>query len=110
MNRLITRKNIVAVFMLSALLFLASSSALAQRYSTFSAPQNLGANINTTATEGCPFISPDNLSLFFASDRPGTLGLADIYVSTRTSVNAPWGTPVNLGAIVNTLSSEVFPT
>ena len=110
MNHLINRKNIVAVFVLSALLFLTNSSALAQRYSAWSAPQNLGATINTTALEGCPFIAPDNLSLFFASDRTGGAGGVDIWVTTRASVNALWGTPVNLGTNINTSGTEFCPT
>ena len=110
MNHLANRKNIVAVFMLSALLFLASSSASGQRYSAWSAAENLGPTINTSALEGCPFIAPDNLSLFFASDRAGGSGLTDIYVSTRANVNAPWGTPVNLGTNVNSSGAEVCPT
>jgi len=110
MNHLINRKNIVALFALLALLFLTNLSASAQRYSAWAAAENLGATINTSALEGCPFIAPDNLSLFFASDRAGGSGLTDIYVSTRTSSNVPWGTPVNLGASVNSSGAEVCPT
>lgn len=110
MNHLVNRKNIVAVFVLSALLFLANSFALAQPYSAWSAPQNLGPNINTTALEGCPFIAPDNLSLFFASDRVGGVGGVDIWVSTRASASAPWATPVNLGTNINTSGTEFCPT
>jgi Tol biopolymer transport system component len=110
MNNLNNRKNIVSVFALLALLFLTNLSASAQRYSAWSAPQNLGANINTSALEGCPFIAPDNLSLFFASDRAGGSGLTDIYVSTRASANSPWGAPVNLGTNVNSSGAEVCPT
>ncbi len=110
MNHSVNRKTIVAVFVLSALLSLTNSSALAQRYSAWSAPENLGANINTTALEGCPFIAPDNLSLFFASDRAGGAGGTDIYVSNRASANAPWGTPLNLGANINTSGVEFCPT
>lgn len=110
MNHLVNRKNIVAVFVLSALLFLTNSSASAQRYTAWSAPQNLGATINTTASDQLPFIAPDNLNLFFGSDRAGGSGLTDIYVSTRASATAPWGTPVNLGTNVNSSGVESAPT
>ena len=110
MNQSANRKNIFAIFTLSALLLLTITSAFAQRYSAWSAPENLGTNINTAALEGCPFIAPDNLSLYFASDRGGGSGLTDIYVSTRASVNAPWGTPVNLGTNINSSGAEVCPT
>ena len=110
MNHLINRKNIVAVFVLSALLFLTNSSALAQPFSAWSVPQNLDATINTTALEGCPFIAPDNLGLFFASDRAGGAGGVDIWFSTRAGANAPWAAPVNLGTNINTSGAEFCPT
>ena len=110
MNHLVDRKNIVAVFVLSAVLFITNSSAVAQRYTAWTAPENLGATINTTALEGCPFIAPDNLSLFFASDRAGGSGLTDIFISTRANANGPWGTPVNLGTNVNSSGADFCPT
>ncbi|MBN1509246.1 MAG: PD40 domain-containing protein [Sedimentisphaerales bacterium] len=51
----------------------------------------LGAPFSTsTQVESCPFISPDGLSLYFSRGdlRP------DIYVSSRTTTNSPWGLPV----------------
>ncbi len=110
MNHSITRRNLAVALTFSALLFLTLSPARAQQYSAWSAPQNLGATINTTAAESLPFIAPDNLNLFFGSDRAGGSGLTDIYVSTRASANAPWGTPVNLGTNVNSSSVESGPT
>jgi hypothetical protein len=47
-------------------------------------------------------ISPDDLELYFGSNRPGGLGSYDIYVSTRATCNAPWGPPENLGPTFNT--------
>ncbi|MFN2392036.1 MAG: FG-GAP-like repeat-containing protein [Pyrinomonadaceae bacterium] len=110
MNKLTNRKNIVALFTLSALLFLANSVAFGQRFSAWSAAQNLGPTFNTTSSEVCPFIAPDNLSLFFASDRAGGTGGFDLYVSTRPNANAPWGMPVNLGTNINTTGGELCPT
>jgi len=43
--------------------------------------------VNSTANEGSTSISWDGLSLYFYSTRPGGLGLADIYVSTRARVH-----------------------
>lgn len=54
-----------------------------------------------------PSISIDGDKLFFASNRPGTLGSTDIYVSYK--VGASWSEPVNLGAGVNTRGREAFP-
>jgi Tol biopolymer transport system component len=110
MNRVISQKNIFAFLGMTALVLLSISPAAAQRYSEWSEPENLGPVINTSALEGCPFISKDNLSLFFASNRPGGSGLTDLHVSTRAGQKSAWRLPVNLGAIVNSSSAEVCPT
>jgi len=60
---------------------------VATRDSTFNAwstPVNLGSPINTTFGEQNAYLSSDNLTLFFASDRPGGSGGVDLYVATRT--------------------------
>jgi hypothetical protein len=64
-------------------------------------PVNLGPTVNSSAADGGPHISADGLSLFFESDQSGGYGGNDIYVSTRTTTNDPWGSPVNLGSTVN---------
>jgi len=65
-------------------------------------------NLPTTA-EGCPFVAPDDRTFFIASNRNTGYGL-DIYMSTRESADAPWGTPVNLGAPVNSTANDFCPT
>lgn len=67
-------------------------------------------NFNTPHLEGCPFISRDGKSFFIASDRPGGEGGIDIWVSTRASVNDPWGEPVNVGEPVNSPANDFCPT
>jgi peptidoglycan-associated lipoprotein len=48
--------------------------------------------------------------VFLASNRPGSLGGLDLWVSTRASTSDIWSTPVNLGAVVNTAAaSEASP-
>ena len=51
----------------------------------------------------CPALSPDEHRLFFASNRPGTCGAADIWVSRRQDRRDDfgWGPPVNLGCAPN---------
>ena len=49
-------------------------------------PVRLPAPINTEFREVNPYISADALTLFFASDRTGTCGDLDIYMSTRTKM------------------------
>ncbi|KUJ61246.1 flagellar motor protein MotB [Flavobacteriaceae bacterium CRH] len=54
-----------------------------------------------------PALSPDEKTLYFASDMPGTLGQSDIY---KVSINnGGYGTPVNLGKPINTEGRETFP-
>ena len=74
------------------------------------APVELGPPINSWAREIGPAVSTDGLELFFSSNRPveAALGDDDIYVSTRPSTDAPWGTPVNLGANVNSQVAEGY--
>ena len=43
-----------------------------------------------------PEISGDGLTMWFASDRPGTVLNTDIWMATRTSRSAPWGVPVDI--------------
>ena len=57
-----------------------------------------------------PDISTDGLSLFFGSNRPGGEGVADLWVSTRPTIDDPWGAPVNLGPTVNSPDEESDPS
>jgi len=72
--------------------------------------EGIGAPINSPHIDATPCISPDGLSLYFVSDRPGGFGAEDIYVSTRSGLNSPWEDPINLGAGVNSSSLELFPS
>jgi hypothetical protein len=51
-------------------------------------------------------LSPDGLTLFIASNRPGGYGGLDIWYSTRQDKGSPWSTAVNLGPDINTTDSE----
>lgn len=70
-------------------------------------------NLNSSSAEISPSISADGLELYFASnDQHGAdLSYHDIWVTTRTSTDEPWGVPRNLGSPVNTPSgAEVNPS
>lgn len=57
---------------------------------------------------GHPAISRDGKTLYFASDRPGGQGMADIWkVALRD--DGTFGTPENLGAVVNSPGRDAFP-
>jgi len=73
-------------------------------------PENLGDNINTSYTDYEPDISADGLTLLFVSDRPGGSGSDDIWITKRTSLDAPWGKPVNLGPTINSAALDMDPS
>ncbi|MFN0215368.1 MAG: OmpA family protein [Saprospiraceae bacterium] len=63
---------------------------------------------NANEFDDChPAISIDGDKLFFASNRPGSLGGMDIFVSYK--VGESWSEPVNLGPGVNTAGNDAFP-
>jgi Tol biopolymer transport system component len=77
----------------------------------WSAPVSLGADINTGHDETTPFMAPDGVTLYFASDRPGGLGKKDIYVSRRLDASwKKWSAPVNMGPPINTERPEGYYT
>jgi len=69
-------------------------------------PVNLGSTVNSSYADNAPSITTDGLSLLFHSDRPGGFGERDIWVTTRPTINDPWGEPVNLGPPINTSYRE----
>jgi hypothetical protein len=79
-------------------------------FGPWGAPINLGSDVNSTASDQHPAISKDGLSLYITSNRPGGQGGDDIWVSRRSSVDSPWGVPVNLDTTINTASNDRVPT
>ena len=55
-----------------------------------------------------PALSPDEKYLYFASDMPGSFGNSDIFRVEILGDNQ-YGTPENLGNIINTAGRESFP-
>lgn len=54
-----------------------------------------------------PSLSADGKRLYYASNRPGGFGGMDLYYSDLN--NGAWGSPINLGPVVNTEGNEIFP-
>jgi MBG domain (YGX type)/WD40-like Beta Propeller Repeat len=73
-------------------------------------PASAVSELNSSGADNRPNIRLDGLEIFFYSDRPGTFGASDLWVASRTTVAAPWSTPVNLGPTVNTSASEQHPS
>ncbi|MEO7649396.1 MAG: hypothetical protein ABIZ80_02935, partial [Bryobacteraceae bacterium] len=82
------------------------------KFSEWSAAVSLGPVVNSPNLDFWPSISPNGLSLYFGSNRPGGIPGADrqdIWVTRRASLNAPWGVPRNLGPNINTAFRDNSP-
>ena len=81
----------------------------ASRPSQWSQPENLGGEINSVFEDSAPHLSSDGLALYFASDRPESLGGEDLWVSRRSSHRDAWSPATNLGPAINTAANERSP-
>lgn len=76
----------------------------------WSAPTNLGSDINTDQREITPFLARDKRRLFFASNRNGGNGGMDIFVSRRLDVHwKEWTKPRKLMPPINSVSDDTQP-
>ena len=72
----------------------------------FLEPENLGPTINTIYDEMSPFLHPDNLTFYFASEGHIGMGDMDLFVSRRNNSDTLWGDPENLGYPINSYKTE----
>lgn len=75
---------------------------------SWTSPQNLGLGVNSPEWDSQPSLSADGRTLYFVSDRKGSLGKRDIWVSKLDSTNA-WAKAVNMGNPVNTIEDDLSP-
>lgn len=75
-------------------------SSVLQADETFG-PAALVEELSTVWADRQPAIRRDGLELIVTSDRPGRLGVIDLWVSTRKSTRARWSLPVNMGPAIN---------
>lgn len=75
------------------------------RKDEWTAPVNLGEQINTIYNEDSPFLHPDNQTLFFSSEGHNTIGGNDIFKSKNTNNN--WTKPQNMG-ILNSTKDDLY--
>lgn len=75
----------------------------------WSAPINLGPDINTNMDEISPFLAADGRTLYFSSEgRPG-YGNHDVFVSKRIGDGwTKWSEPVNMGPEINTPDFDAY--
>jgi hypothetical protein len=58
--------------------------------------------LSSTSFDGAPGITPDGLTIYISSSRPGGFGSLDIWSSTRTSRDAVWNAPVQVPELSTT--------
>ncbi len=78
---------------------------------TWSAPKNLGPDVNSAADEATPFLASDGKTLYFASDGFAGYGSMDMYITRRLdSTWQHWSEPENLGPQLNTPGWDAYYT
>lgn len=108
-SRRLRRVGVLLLVMLVA----APAVVAAKHFSPWSSA-TLEIGINSPQADGCPIESPDGLSLFIASTRPGAVGGAtdpnDIWVAHRDSKAGAWSAPEHLPPPVNSAAADFCPT
>ena len=105
-----------ALFAATMLMGITAAAASAMNFSPWSMAQTIDgiagnhADLNTASVDGCPIQSPDGLSLYMASNRPGGKGGLDLWVAKRSSTGDPWGAPENLPEPINSAADDFCPT
>ncbi len=78
------------------------------RRGVYSRPVNVGRPLNSAAWESQPSISADGNTIYFASNRLGSIGETDIWMATRSATGI-WNEPENMGPVINTSGRELSP-
>src|SRR5262245_34140350 len=98
----ILKRALVVALAAGVLCGAAVAASAGPHFSGWSAAQKVDeiggnhADLNTSSLDGCPIQSPDGLSLYMASNRPGSMESSpgvrslDIWVARRPSTNAPF--------------------
>jgi hypothetical protein len=116
------RRTLVSATVVGVALVTALAALAGPHFSDWETAQKVdeiagnSSDVNTPSTDGCPIESPDGLSLYMASNRPGSMESSpgvtslDIWVAHRESKDAPFGAPVNLGPAINSTADDFCPT
>lgn len=76
----------------------------------WSAPQHMGTTLNSSRRETTPFLSEDNTTLYFSSNRADGLGGNDIYTAERLdSTWKKWSTPAKVREPINSTADDSQP-
>jgi WD40-like Beta Propeller Repeat len=75
-------------------------------FGAFGPAQSLGMPINSAGLDLRPSLTPDQLTLLFASDRDGTV---DLFQATRASVDEPFANVTKLVALSSPMGDDTDP-
>lgn len=76
----------------------------------YTAPVNLGKEINSEYRESTPMLSHDMKRIYFSSDRPGGFGGTDIYYVERQDISfTSWSKPEKLNPPLNSAFNDSHP-
>jgi len=75
---------------------------------SWSKPEKLKGDVNTTEWEGSATLTGDGKTLYFSSSREGGFGGRDIYSATLQA-DQSWGEVKNLGPVINTRFDDDAP-
>ncbi|MBC7820827.1 MAG: SUMF1/EgtB/PvdO family nonheme iron enzyme, partial [Planctomycetaceae bacterium] len=67
----------------------------------------LGLSVNAIGREYQPKISSDDRVLLFVSNRAGSIGMLDLWMSVRADAQSSWSPPLNLGPRLNCRNQQV---
>jgi outer membrane protein OmpA-like peptidoglycan-associated protein len=83
--------------------------SFAEGHDIWSAPLNLGKQINTAGTELSPFLAADGKTLYFSSNGHPGYGRNDIFMSRRLDESwTNWSQPSNLGEPINSSGTDAY--
>ena len=71
-------------------------------------PYNMGPEINSTADEESPFLSPSGKILYFSSNGKLSSGGFDVFYSLKNDTS--WTIPVNMGYPINSPADDIYFT
>ncbi len=78
---------------------------------SYSKPMNIGKTVNTVGDEVSPFLAPDGVTLYYATDGKPGYGSHDIFVTRRLDNTwKNWSEPQNLGPGINTKKWDAYYT
>ncbi len=73
----------------------------------WSAPERLSDVVNTSFDERYPYLCPDGLTLYFASNGHYGMGGYDLYKTVKDPETGTWSTPENLGFPFSSTADDI---